>query len=321
MLLALLINLPFLIVYICGLVISASKRRFQKQPASLAMIAYGTLIFLWVARMAQIGWIFSAQARGIGFQEYDTVFSVWGYAWQTAYYFALATLLAGVFIGRKESGGTSREPAIIAGLSIALTATGIFISRSLTGSSLLHFLAMVCEISGMIGILTALYGWRNDQYPKQPAEQEIKAAAPIPIVGSGDTVTGQANPVQPNAGMFEKEDFIPFITGVMGLGGLLVVPIVWGQLTGIKYIEAILPSLLSCGVFVYAHDERGNFSLGRFFLGFLFLFLAIARAATQYGHGGAKPMFMAGGLLGYVIMLACGWAGIAIARFFRKGGS
>ena len=284
------------------------------------MIAYGTLIFLLVARMAQVGWIFWAQAQGIEIQNYLAALSGWGQVRMAVYYVALATLFACVFIGRKESGGSYREPAIVIGVSIALMATGIFINRSLTGASPLHFVALACEITGVIGLLIALYGWRNDQYLKPLAGEEIKAEA-ISTVGPVDAATGQANPVKLNTGMFEKEDFIPFIAGVMGLGGLLVVPILWGHYTGIEYPEAIFPSLLSCGVFVYAHDERGNFSFGKFFIGFLFIFLAIMRAATNYGHGGAKPMFMAGGLLGYAIMLACGWAGIAIVRFFRKGSS
>ena len=233
------------------------------------------------------------------------------------HYLALTALLVSVFLGRKDTGGSYKEPAIVVGISILLTAIGIIMSHSLYGVSPLHFVVLICEVSGMIGLLMALYGWRNDQYLKPLAGEEIKAEA-ISTVGPVDAAPGQANPVKPNTGMFEKEDFIPYIAGVMGLGGLLVVPMVWGHLTGMEYPEAILPSLLSCGVFVYAHDERGNFSFGKFFIGFLFVFLAIMRAAAKYGHGGAKPMFMAGGLLGYILMLACGWAGIAVARFFRK---
>jgi hypothetical protein len=304
MFLILLVNLPYLIVFILGVMISVQKRRYQGQPASLAIIAYGVLIIVLIMRVLQGAWIFWARDKGMPIQEYHTLLYNLGCVRIAVHYLALTALFVGVFLGRKDTGGSYKEPAIVAGISILLTGTGIIMGRSLNGASPLHIVVMVFQISAMIGLLIALYGWRNDQYLKPLTGQEVKASAD--------------SAVKPNVGMFEKEDFIPFIAGVMVFAGLLVVPIVWGQLTGISYAQAIVPSLVSCCIFVYAHDERGNFSFGKFLIGFLFLFLAMMRATAKYGHGGARPMFFAGGILGYVVMLACGWAGIAVARFLRK---
>ena len=118
--------------------------------------------------------------------------------------------------------------------------------------------------------------------------------------------------------MFNEEDFIPYVCGVMILGGLLIVPVVWGHFMQMEYEKSLFPSLISCGIFAFSHDKRGNFLLGRFIILSIYTFFTIIRTMAKYGPGGGKPMFVAGGLLGYLVMLACGWAGIALTRFVRK---
>lgn len=116
------------------------------------------------------------------------------------------------------------------------------------------------------------------------------------------------------AGMYRKPDFIPYIVGTLVFGGLGVVPVVYAQITGLSYQQSLVPALVSCVVFLFAHDERGNFSIWRLVAGMAVLYLTAARAAAQ---GGGQPFFIAGGVLGFILMAASGWLGIAIGRAVR----
>ena len=69
MLSILLVNLPYLIVFIFGIKISVEKRRYQTQPASLAIIAYSVLIIVLIMRVIQGEWIFWARDSGILVQK------------------------------------------------------------------------------------------------------------------------------------------------------------------------------------------------------------------------------------------------------------
>ncbi|MBP8005056.1 MAG: hypothetical protein KA044_08440 [Elusimicrobia bacterium] len=102
------------------------------------------------------------------------------------------------------------------------------------------------------------------------------------------------------------------------MAGLVAIPVLWGHFTGIGYARAIIPSLVSCGIFIYAHDKRGNFSVVKLLVGYLFLFMTLVRAMAKVGPNGGKPFFVAGGFLGFVVMFACGWAGIAVGRLLRR---
>lgn len=101
------------------------------------------------------------------------------------------------------------------------------------------------------------------------------------------------------------------------MGGLACIPILWGHFTGMGYARAIIPSLVSCAIFLYAHDKRGNFSVVKLLVGYLIVFMSLMRVMGKLGPGGGKPFFVAGGFLGFVVMFACGWAGIAVGRLIR----
>ncbi|MCA9394695.1 MAG: hypothetical protein KC900_10855 [Candidatus Omnitrophica bacterium] len=116
------------------------------------------------------------------------------------------------------------------------------------------------------------------------------------------------------AGMYRKADFIPYIAGTMIFGGLGAVPLIYAKLTGLGYQQALVPSLASCIVFLFAHDERGNFSFLRLIAGMALIYLTAARAAAK---GNGQPFFIAGGVLGFVLMAGCGWLGIVIGRAVR----
>lgn len=111
--------------------------------------------------------------------------------------------------------------------------------------------------------------------------------------------------------MFNRDDYWPYMIGVFTLGGLVAVPLVWGQFIDLPYDRLVVGSLLACGVFAYAHTRDGTFSIGRFLLGFGFIFLMSLRIAASSRGSGA---FIPGGFLGFVVMAGSGWTGIGIAR-------
>lgn len=310
--------IPFLIIDIIGMVISIKKRRYQKQPASLAIIAYGTLIILLLINLAQNIWISWAESQDMlysprsmsSIRSLSTIIAV-------VHYIVLAALMVGVFIGRKDTGGSYKKPVIIVVTVILwqLITSPIFASVTFPYIFYLPFVFLICTISTKIALLVALYGWRNDAGLKPLAENQSQASV---VAIASDTATNDyANSVPSNKGVFEEKDYIPFAAGILVLGGIVIVPIVWAQIVDIYYPQALFPSLLSCAIFIYAHDKRGNFSLGKFLLGFLVVLFQIMRTTAEHGVS-EQPMFLAGGIVGFLIMYACGWAGIMIARFFRR---
>lgn len=275
-----------LIIYITGIMVSFSKIRYQKQPAILAIIVYSILTFILVTKIGyELG------------------------------YLTIAAFLVGIFLGREDTGGSYRQPIIVAGISILLIAIPSIWYQIFGYSPFLRFISFICSISAELGLLIALYGWRDYSNMKPLVTQEVHASA-IPAVASGVDAAGQVNPAEPGNGVFDKEDFLPFAVGVMVLGGLFIVPVVYGVILDIEYQQAILSSLISSGIFLYAHDQRGNFSFIRFMGGFLFVLFIIVRAAAE--HRVENNVFLAGGIVGFILMYACGWASIAIARFFRR---
>ncbi len=115
--------------------------------------------------------------------------------------------------------------------------------------------------------------------------------------------------------MYRKQDYPFFIFGVALFAGLGLVPVIWGSLSGIAYKQALLPSIISCTIFLFAFNDEGKFSLLRFFGGMVFALLLVFK--TSIAAGSSKPFFIAGGIFGFLIMFACGWVGIWIGRLFR----
>lgn len=297
-------TVPFLLVYLTGMVISVKRLPYQKQPALLASIACGVLIMtllvnvsisIWLQWIVQDGSL--SIAESVGMMANLQKISI------ALYYLSLAALACGVFIGRKATGGSFREPAIIVAAVVMVACLNLAIASGLIiiNSDIFQFVLWAMRIVAAIALLVALYGWRNDAH--------LKTLPPV--------VEETANPNLPQTGPFREQDYIPFIAGVLVLGGLLIVPFIYGMFLNIYYPQALFSSLLSCGIFLYAHDRRGNFSFGKFLLAYLFILFQILRTSTQQG-GANHPIFIAGGLLGIALMLACGWAGIAIARVYRS---
>lgn len=118
------------------------------------------------------------------------------------------------------------------------------------------------------------------------------------------------------AGVYREQDHIPYMIGTMVFGGLGAVPATYGMLSKISYQDSLLPALVSCGIFLFAHDNRGNISFFRLIAGIAVVMFTVMRASVHPG-GGARPFFLAGGILGFILMAGCGWLGIAIGRALR----
>lgn len=298
-------NLPMLVILIIGIAMALDRKNKHPQLAAWATVCYGVLIAVWVMRMIQFGWIVSAHQQGIEIRDHQVLLTALGYFRMVVSYIVLAALVIGALRWRQGTGDHSQKPGILAGVSIFLTIAGTVLARSLTGASPLSLLVLICELGSMITLMIAFYGWRSYE--------------DVPVPNTDHVISGPdaQKPAPLQSGMFEEKDFIPFVLGVMILGGMGCIPVIWGQLTQMGYAKAVIPSLISCGIFVYAHDNRGNFSILKFLAGMLFVFMIVLRAMAQSG-GNTKPMFFAGGIVGYIIMFACGWAGIALVRTFRR---
>lgn len=172
----------------------------------------------------------------------------------------------------------------------------------------------IVNFASYVLIFKALFHGRG--YPESKIRFiPIPAAASVPHPAATSSTTTKPAP----QGMFREEDFIPYVCGVMLLGGFIVIPVMWGSFMRLSYGQAVFSSLISCGVFAASHDKRGNFNWVRFLVLFAFFYISVMRTAMRYGHSNGQPMFLAGGFLGYLVMLGCGWAGIASARWVRKG--
>jgi MFS family permease len=132
--------------------------------------------------------------------------------------------------------------------------------------------------------------------------------APTPVA---TTTADTSNPTAGTGSMFRREDYWPYMFGIFVFAGLVAVPIIWGQFIDLPYGRLVAGSLVGCFVFAYAHKRDGQFSFGRFIIGFGFVFLMSMRFSVQSGGIGG---FIPGGVLGFLVMGGGGWLGIGIAR-------
>jgi len=102
--------------------------------------------------------------------------------------------------------------------------------------------------------------------------------------------------------------------GIFVLGGLLVIPFLWADQANLSYSEARPWSLASCFVFFIAFRRNGTISWGRavIAIGTIVFF------ATNYSSTTGKPSFAAGGFLGFIVLLVCGYLGIGIGKIVRS---
>ncbi len=235
-------------------------------------------------------------------------------------------LVCAVLCWRQLSWAEEKKPLQFVGIAIILEAISMLAPKfvfdaymtAYTTASVARMMPLLSIVTASLGflayglLLKAMFAWRG-----YPADVKLIPSIPAaPVTASMPAKDVQ--PAPPAKGMFEEVDYIPYISGVMLIGGLIAVPIIWGSVSRTGYLESIIPSLVSCALFAFAHDKRGNFNLGRFFLMFLYVLFMMMKTSAQYGaRGGERPFFLAGGLLGYFVMFFCGWAGIKIGRLYH----
>lgn len=115
-------------------------------------------------------------------------------------------------------------------------------------------------------------------------------------------------------GMFKETDYVPFMLGVFLIGGLIGMPLTYGASTGLGYFQSLPWALGSCVVFLIAFRRNGTISWGRA----IPAIAAIMIGANAYNQSTGKPAFAAGGLLGFLLVMVCGYVGLGIGRIFKR---
>ncbi|TES86790.1 MAG: hypothetical protein E3J89_01930 [Candidatus Aminicenantes bacterium] len=128
---------------------------------------------------------------------------------------------------------------------------------------------------------------------------------PVSAIATRETAT---------RGMFKDSDYTPFMLGVFIIGGLLVIPFTWGLGVGMGYFATLPWSIGSCIMYLIAFRRNGTISWGRA----IPAIVTILIAARVYAQNTGKPTFAAGGILGLIVIIACGYTGIAIGRLGRR---
>lgn len=321
-----LFNIPFGIFLVYAMRVCRDRQKAAKQPATLALYLFGALLAQWILTL-----LLHVLLRG---SESGRHFLVSSSPFFVAFH---ACLMAGLFAcalaWRQPPEGEYRRPVILVGSVLALKGIGMGVtawlqelafsgnpSRTDMMMTALGLITTVINFASYVIVLKAIFGWRGDSevalWPLQRVPTLAPVSMPTPSLASATSASQAPQQAAPAQGMFKEEDFIPYICGVMGLGGFLVVPILWSGFTHLNYGQAIFPSLLSCGIFAFSHDKEGRFNWGRYLGLMAVVLISMLRASLRYNNNG-RPMFFAGGVLGYLVMLGCGWAGIAIARSLR----
>lgn len=131
---------------------------------------------------------------------------------------------------------------------------------------------------------------------------------------AGNSATDSSAQKSAQGGMFKETDYVPFMLGVFIIGGLIGMPLPYGLATGLGYFESLPWSLASCVVFLIAFRRNGTISWGRAAPAIA----AIIIGARVYSQNTGKPAFAAGGILGFLLVMVCGYVGIGIGRIFKR---
>ncbi|MBK7208549.1 MAG: hypothetical protein IPH91_09850 [Elusimicrobia bacterium] len=301
-------RLPFLLLYSVGVALTLRRKNMSRELALWGAVCYGVLIALSIVGLVEVAAVISASKHGLGTGDWRSYLKVWGYFRMAVFYLTFAALAVGALRGRENTGDLARWPRRLVGVSVAVLLVNTVFAHRLVGPTPWVPLIYVLSLGSTITLMVAFFGWRPN----------AGASAPVGLPALSTPAVPQPSGEAAAKGMFEERDYFPFLLGVLVLAGLVAIPVLWGHFTGIGYARAIIPSLVSCGIFIYAHDKRGNFSVVKLLVGYLFLFMTLVRAMAKVGPNGGKPFFVAGGFLGFVVMFACGWAGIAVGRLLRR---
>lgn len=131
---------------------------------------------------------------------------------------------------------------------------------------------------------------------------------------SDNGATNTAAQKSAQEGMFKETDYVPFMLGVFLIGGLIGMPLTYGAGTGLGYFESLPWAFGSCVVFLIAFRRNGTIYWGRA----IPAIAAIMIGANIYNKSTGKPAFAAGGVLGYLLVMVCGYVGLGIGRIFKR---
>lgn len=116
------------------------------------------------------------------------------------------------------------------------------------------------------------------------------------------------------SGMFGPGDYLPFIIGIIIFGGFGAIPFIWGKFLEMEYVEALPWALFSCIMYIISFRKDGSISWVRFIVAIIILNVAARMAIESEGGTG----FAAGGFVGFIVIVLCGYVGIWISKIFRK---
>ncbi len=306
-------SLAFFALYLYAIRLCFAKRKIEAQPATLGLYLFFTLL---VEHLLSLILITLLQNKPDAAAFTRIVFKL--IAWMNWGLFL--GLLAGMLGWRKSPQNRNKMLIKWASAALALKLIGTFsfpISHRLYLTlqpdmaaqayfGIVSVFTTLVHLAAYTLIINGFFRWRG--YPEPAAALAASLAS--------DSTKTTSSTVATAPGLFKEADFIPYLCGVMILGGLIAIPMVWGMMHGIGYGQALLPALVSCGIFAASHNKRGHFLWMRFLLMMLFFSMQIMKTANSYSH--TRPMFLAGGFLGFLIMSGCGWAGIFLARKLRS---
>lgn len=144
---------------------------------------------------------------------------------------------------------------------------------------------------------------QDDRKGDKKMSETAKGAARQKAIGTNARKSQEAS-------MFAESDYGRFMAGVFVVGGLVVLPLTYGQAVGLGYLASLPWSLASCAVFLIAFRRNGTISWART----IPAIIAIVVAGNVYNQATGNPAFGAGGMLGFLLVMICGYIGIGIGR-------
>jgi hypothetical protein len=134
--------------------------------------------------------------------------------------------------------------------------------------------------------------------------------------------------------LFSETDYLPFMLGVFIVGGLIAVPFFYGAglsadlglpspgmrwqieyfLLHGPYFKALPWSLASCLVYLISFRRNGTITWARAVPAMAAMIIAV----YAYYNNTGKPAFAVGGFLGFILIMVCGYVGIAVARLTAR---
>jgi hypothetical protein len=158
---------------------------------------------------------------------------------------------------------------------------------------------------------------------QRAASYQPKVAVIVEPEGSGKTgsraaeqqVESDSQGASKVGNLFPAEYYAAFVLGVLLVGGLGAIPLLWSTVTELSYLKALPWGLASSAVFLVGFRRDGTISWARL----VAAVIALTLAAVLYSTSTGRPSFGAGGVVGFLVMVVCGYVGVGMAKLFRRG--